>query len=785
MKNNLQNNPADKPASGDENLLLKEILEQYLAHWKWFVLSLFLFIGLAFVYLRYTIPLYKASMTVMIKDDRKGGDMVNELTAFSDLSSLTNSKRNVDSEMEILKSRTLIEQTVMNMMLNVSYINLGRIRSEDLYKNKDIDVIFSNIDNSFFRQGWHFIIQPETDSSFLLLQGEGKSKTFRYGELIANQFCNFKVIKNYNHFFKEITGPIKIKVQVRPVDEVVESYRARLGVSILNKNTSAVELTLTDPVKNRSLDFLNTLFRIYLQNEKDEKNLISENTSRFIKERLDLMNSSLEGVEKESEVYKKLNSVTDIKSEADIYLENSSIFQKNVMDTEIQLKVVQSLIEFVRGNNQYNLMPNNILNADGSYNDQVAMYNQLILERNKLLLNAKPGNPMIIAMDAKIEVMNKNMLSSLNTIKNSLQIKKRDLERQEAMMKGKISQIPTQEREVRVLARQQQIKEQLYLYLLQKGEEIAISLAISAPNAKLIDQAAAMKVPISPNRSVIWLGAFLLGLVVPFLSIYVNDLLDTKVKDRKDLESRFRIPFLGDVPRSLSKGERLTPGSRSSLAEALRIIRTNLEFMVSKVPKGRAKTIFVTSTLPKEGKTFVSINISKTIAFTGKRVLLMGMDLRNPKLHKYFDLPSREGITDYLIAQNGRIDSFMVKLEGFENLYVLPSGSIPPNPAELLLTDKLEALFDDLKSRFDYIIVDTVPSSIVTDTFLLSKFSDAFVYVVRSHFLDKRKLYFLENYYEGGKLPNLGMVLNYTKNNLSYGYGQDIEKKSIFQRLRY
>lgn len=774
----------EKPLGTDENLLLKEILEQYLSHWKWFLLSLLIFLSLAYLYLRYTVPQYKATMSIMIKDDRKGGDVANEMSAFSDLGALANSKTNVDSEMEILKSRSLIEQTVVNMMLNVNYINLGRIRSEDLYKNKDFDVIFSNIDSKFFKSGWHIIIQPHTDSTFYLVEND-RLKLFKYGSLIINQYCSFKVVKNYNTFFKDLAGPIQIKVDVRPVDEVVDQYRSRLNVSLINKNTSAVELTLTDPVKNRAIDFMNTLFRIYNQNERDEKNQISASTSRFIKDRLDLMNQSLEGVEKESEVYKKLNSVTDIKSDADMYLENSSTFQKNVMDTEIQLKVVESLIEFIRGNNQYNLMPNNILNADGNYNDQVAMYNQLILERNKLLLNAKPGNPMIMAIDAKIEVMNRNILQSLLTMKNSLSIKKKDLERQEALMKGKISQIPTQEREVRVLSRQQQIKEQLYLYLLQKGEEIAISLAIVAPNAKLIDAASASKVPISPNRSVIWLGAFLLGLVVPFLTIYVNDLLDTKVKDRKDLESRFRIPFLGDVPRSLSKGERLTPGSRSSLAEALRIIRTNLEFLLSHVPKNQAKTIFVTSTLPKEGKTFFSINIAKTIAFTGKRVLLMGMDLRNPKLHKYFDLPGKEGITDFLILPDARIDSFMVKLEGFENLFVLPSGSIPPNPAELLLTEKLEKLFEDLKTRFDYIIVDTVPSSIVTDTFLLSKYSDAFVYVIRSHYLDKRKLYFLENYYEGGKLPNLGMVLNYTKNNLSYGYGQEIEKKSIFQRLRY
>jgi len=486
----------------DDNLLLKEILEKYFSHWKLFILSLILFIALAFLYLRYTVPQYKAVITILIKDERKGGDVVNELSAFSDLGALTTIKTTVDNEIEILKSRKLIEQTVLNLMLNVNYINLGRLKSEHLYKHKDFDVLFSNFDNSFFSKEWFFIVQAKTDTSYLLLEGD-KSKELKYGQLINNQYCNFKIVKNYNNYFKNELVPIQVKVHIQPVKDVVDSYKSRLNISLLNKNTSAVEITLIDNVKERAEDVLNTLYKIYNQNELDEKNQISENTSKFIKERLNLLNLSLEGVEKESETYKRKNSVTDIKSEADIYLENSSTFQKNVMDTEIQLKVVQSLFEFVRTNNKFNLMPNNIIAGEGNFKDQVAQYNQLILERNRLLISAKPGNPIVINLDAEINVLNSNMQTSLQNIKANLQIKKQDLERQTSMVKNKISQIPTQEREVRVLARQQQIKEALYLYLLQKGEEIAISLAVTAPNAKLIDEAIASKKPLSPNRQVV------------------------------------------------------------------------------------------------------------------------------------------------------------------------------------------------------------------------------------------------------------------------------------------
>jgi capsular exopolysaccharide synthesis family protein len=327
-----------------------------------------------------------------------------------------------------------------------------------------------------------------------------------------------------------------------------------------------------------------------------------------------------------------------------------------------------------------------------------------------------------------------------------------------------------QERQFRVIARQQKVKEELYLYLLQKREETAISLSATEPNARVIDDAKCDEIPVSPKKNIIYLAGLLLGLLVPFGTIYSRDLLDTKIKSRMDIEGKTDIPFIGDVPSSNSALEIIQTDSRSSTAEALRIIRTNLEFMAAKVNEDQAKTFFVTSTLPKEGKTFVASNLAATFALSDKKVLLIGMDLRNPQLDKYFSLPDK-GITNYLSSKDLNIEDLLIKQNGYQNFYVLPAGVIPPNPAELLMNSKVDHLFKKLKMKFDYIIVDTSPVSLVADTLLTAKHADCFIYVARANVLEKNMLHLPNSLYKDNKLPNMCLLLNDTKTTNGFGYG--------------
>lgn len=756
----------------DNSFSIREQIDKYLIYWHWFATGAIVALVIAFLYLRYyTTPNYRSVSTILVKDDKKGG-IASELAAFSDIGMLTGVKSNVDNEVEILKSRTLVENVVKRLDLNIFYIAEGRVKSSYLYKQAPIEVEFLTKNADFYKKEYNFVIESHSENKFVVWNEEKKLGEYAFGATVKSEAGDFIVKKNNTYFEQNKDDSVKsfsIQVKIAPLTKVTESLKTRLTVNALSKNTSVIELALIDPVKEKSEDFLNTLVRMYNEDAIADKNFISENTSRFISQRLELITQELDGVEKNVEGYKKENKITDIASEAGLFLENASQYEKNVIETETQMKVVVAMKEFLKNSKKGDLLPSN-LSSDASASGSIDEFNKMVLERNRILKSSTPSNPVIIALDEKIEALKIGVNESLNRMQSALTIKKRDLDRQEGLLGGRISRIPTQEREFRVLQRQQQIKESLYLYLLQKREETAISLAVTAPNAKVIDAAKASDIPVSPKKNLIYLGALFMGLLIPFGIVYLRDLLDTKVKSRQDIEAKIKAPFLGDIPQSLSANELITTTSRSSAAEALRIAKTNLEFMLNHVPDGQAKTIFLTSTFPKEGKTFVTANIAATIALSGKKVLLIGLDIRNPRLDDYIPIPSK-GLTNYLSSKDDDINSYIIKHSGFEEFYVLPSGVIPPNPAELLMSKKVNTLFEQLKKEYDYIVVDTAPVSLVTDTMLVAHLADVFIYVVRANYLDKRMLSVPQTIYREKKLPNMCLLLNDTDTTKGYGYG--------------
>jgi capsular exopolysaccharide synthesis family protein len=362
------------------------------------------------------------------------------------------------------------------------------------------------------------------------------------------------------------------------------------------------------------------------------------------------------------------------------------------------------------------------------------------------LISGTDNNPKIKQIERELEEVKQSVISSIVSHQRDLRIKKNDLLNQRALYEGKVYNVPTNERFYNEIARQQKIKETLYLYLLQKREETEISLAVTSPKAKIID-AAYLTGPITIKSSLVYFIAFVLGLALPIGFLTLLFALDTKIKSHIDVEGKVSVPYLGDIPRSDNSEELIDSNSRSSSAEAVRMIRTNLEFVLSNVQQGRCKTIFVTSSIPKEGKTFIAVNLATTIALSGKKVLIIGLDIRNPKLDTYINLPAK-GLTNFLSKTGESIQDYIIKVKGYENFYALPSGVIPPNPVELLMNDKVNRLCDELKTEFDYIIVDTAPVSVVTDTFLISHNADAFIYVMRANYLDKRMLRFVETLFK-------------------------------------
>lgn len=786
----------------EQDFNIKALLNYCLVQWKWFLLSVFVCLSLAFIYIRYyTAPSFQASTTIMLKDEK--GTINPELNSFSDIGLISNINNNINSEIEILKSRTLFEKTVKKLNLNLTLLVKGKILNTELFQNPPIIVSFSNVKNSFYTASFNLNYVELNQNSFSLsneLEDEknsillNKKRQYNFGELIKTKHGYLTINKSDNRNKSYRKENRTITIVVNPLDQVVNSFRNRIKIVPSPTAAGFVAVSIVDNSIAKAETFLNTYIQIYNEDAIIQKNLIIEKSSDFISKRLSLVTQELDGVEQNVESFKRSNNLIDVESESSRLKEESNEYDRKIDELDMQLELIPSLIDYVKKSTYVDLLPNNLITGQSDVSSLINSFNQLVNDRNRLLKSATDTNPAVLKLEQQINSVKQNLTSSLNRFQASLKNQKLSLNEDEQNLDEEIIKIPVMERQFKVISRQQKVKEGLYLYLLQKREESAVYLSATISNARIIDKPKALLVPVSPNKNTIYLAALLLGLVFPFSIFYLIDLLDNKVKSRFDLQEKTRIPFVGDLPKSDSPNEIMKSESRSSSAEALRIISTNLRFMLSNVSTGQAKTIFLTSTFPKEGKTFVSLNLAATFALTGKKVLLMSMDIRNPKLEEYVILPSEKGVTNFLSSNENKLEDLIVKQEGFNNFDILPPGIIPPNPAELLMGDKVDYLFKTLKSQYDYIIVDTSPVSLVTDTLLLAKYADCFVYIVRANFLEKGMLHIPNTLYVEKKLPNMCMLLNDTNPSkgsygyygyygYGYGYGAVVENKSWFKKL--
>ena len=526
----------------------------------------------------------------------------------------------------------------------------------------------------------------------------------------------------------------------------------------------------------------------------EDKNLVARNTAKFIDERLAIINEELDSVETGKEEFKEANSLTDIEAESSIIIENASEYNKRQAEVGTQLELANAMISYIKNDEENSLLPSNLGIKEEGVNQSIIEFNELVLERNRILSGSTPKNPIVIRLNSQIEQIKANVLQSLERMRSNLRIAQKDLDRQSAVIGSKIAAVPSKEREYRGIERQQNIKEALYLFLLQKREENSLSLAVTAPKAKIVDRAYSSKAPVSPKPKIILLAALILGMLIPFLVIYIKNLLNNKVRNRADLEKVAKeIPIVGEVPKVAKNQPEIisAQNDRSILAEAFRILHTNLQYLL--VNSGDKKTgvkIFVTSTVKGEGKTFTAFNLAMTLANTGKKVVVVGGDLRNPQLQRY-EMQSRNilGVSDYLVNDNHSLDKLIKKSSLHENLFLLSSGSIPPNPAELWRQEKAAILFNELEAEFDYVIVDTAPSMLVADTFLINKFADLTLYMIRAGYTEKKLQEFALDAKRDGKLHDVGFVLNDVElanfgYGNKYGYIYGAQEQSFWSKMK-
>ncbi|MDX5438048.1 MAG: capsular biosynthesis protein, partial [Pontibacter sp.] len=575
--------------------------------------------------------------TLLIKDDKKGPDLSGN-AVFSDLE-IFQSTKSIDNQIQILKSKSLMQRVLTELSLYTSYFVEGRVKTTEAYgRSLPVRLIVSDLDSAAFNKS--IVLHLKGDNAFDIEDGETIT-SHKLGQEIKTAYATFTVVAGMSPVSESRD---KITVKFHDIRKLANHYNQKLTVAPVNKEASVLTIGLTDAVPEKAKDIIDKLIEVYNKEAVEDKNQIAANTIDFIDERLKFLTNELSEVEKDVESYKKQNELTDVSSEARLYLERASEYNKQLAELEIQIDVLSSIETYLKKQeNQFELVPSTLTLQDPTLVGLIGKFNELQLERQRLLRTVKPGNPLVQNLDEQLGNLRVNILENLQNIKSGLTITRNNLRANSSQFASRIQQVPSIERELLEINRQQGIKEGLYLYLLQKREESALSLAATVSNSRVIDAAMAGDLPVKPKKQLIYLLAFLVGLGLPFAGIYLKDLLNDKVQEARDVEKATATPVLGEIAHN-SSGETLvvTEDSRGPVSELFRLIRANLQFAT--VGKEN-RVILITSSMSGEGKTFFSINLAASLVLTGKKVVVIGFDLRRPRLSQSLGLSNSVGVS--------------------------------------------------------------------------------------------------------------------------------------------
>ncbi len=783
-----------------ENFSLQNEIKKYLRSWKWFLVSAFVCAIIAILYLKKTPFTYDTVSTILIKDEGEGRGL-SELAAFEDLTGFSGGNNDIDDEVDIIRSKTLIQKVVKKLNVSISQYKKEGLRDIDIYGASPIEVFFvynKVFYNSLEIEDFGPFKVEINDQNLIDLIDDGLDKTYtiEYGKTFNHKYGTFLIKKTalFNSSLPKEDKLNEIFLNISTLDKVALSYQGGLSAAAKSKRSSLLDISLKSTNLKKAYDFINTLVDTYNDDAIEDKNMVSKNTVAFINKRLEIISKELKDVENLKRNFKESRGIADISTESELFVEQAGDSQKSLLDVEMQLNLVNYMIDYLNDQSaEFDLLPANIGISGQTVNTAISEFNRSILERKGLLENSTELNPLVKDLTFNIGVQKENLIKTLKNQKKNIEIRKKQFNKQKGIINSKIKDIPQIEQDIRVIARQQRIKENLYLFLLKKKEDLSISMAVTAPPAKVIDRAYSTGIPVAPRRLVILAAALMLGFLIPFGIIYIQDLLDTKVNDRKDIESVLKnTPLLVEIAR-VKKGvsDVLKINDRSVLGESFRILRTNLNYLAkSKRKEGKALKVFITSSIKGEGKTFVSFNTVLALADSNKKILVIGADVRNPQLHRYLkNDKNTRGLSDYLYDNTLSFEEIVNTINfNNHNIDYVTSGRIPPNPSELLMNGRLDELLDYLDENhdYDYIIVDTAPTMLVTDTLIICEPADVTIYVVRANYTDKNLLNYASQLKQEGKINNMAIVLNDVKEGrtgygYSYGYGET--KKKWYQKI--
>lgn len=763
-----------------------EILFKYLAYWPWFIVSVIICFFCAHMYLRYSAPVYSTSAKVLIKEqDGYGRKSSTPLSDVMELATI-NLTSIFDNEVEILKSRTLSKKVVTNLGLYISHSQRRKFGYDiQFYKNSPVQVYMSPEDADKLRGMVE--IKMLYDGKELIAnisynkKGESVTleKTFTELPAVLTTDVGDITFTPADDYITEKT--VELVAYIHNPRSTAASYRNSMSVTPTSKTTTIANITVSNAIPKRAEDFINQLVKMYNEDANDEKNEVANKTAEFIEERISIINRELGSTENELATFKQRSGLTNITNDAQIALQEKSRYEKQLAEIATQLSLVQDLQNYLHDTTNINeVIPFNIGLEDANLKDLISQYNTLIIERKRLMRTSSENNPAVINKDISIEVVRSNVQTSIGSVLRGLQITQNSLQQEADKYIGRISDAPKQEQEFINIQRQQEIKATLYTLLLKKREENALTLAATASNGRIIE-APSSGTLISPRTKMVWVTAFILGLGIPIGIIFLIGLLKYKIENRKDVEKLTKTPIIGEIP-SCSQSLKNTVNNivvhenkNNVMEETFRAIRTNLLFMLE---KGQ-KVILVTSSIPKEGKSFVAANLAVSLAFLGKKTLIVGMDIRKPGLNKTFGFSSRSyGITNYLINPDEvNLSEMIMKSEISPNLHILPGGSVPPNPTELVSRPIFDETIEELKKHYDYIILDTAPIGLVTDTSIIAHVADVGIMVCRADYTPKAAYQNINNLQQEQIFLKLATVLNdidmnLRKNSYAYNYGR-------------